>query len=185
MPGTRNQVVLTPQCIVDGLVQLFGRIEYDAAGAEGSIVPARRMTTSRGLLDPWPDKTYCNPPYGKSLRDPDNQLELLIEETRIREAAKAAGKPPRFPDGLPVPKCSLKDWLKMQLAGGESVMLVPNRTHRKWLRKWRRAVDGLVELDPLKFHGWKQAFPAPLVLGYKGPEPGRFWAAFSHVGDKA
>lgn len=29
-----------------------------------SIVPARRRTSTRGLIDPWPRHSYANPPYG-------------------------------------------------------------------------------------------------------------------------
>lgn len=29
-----------------------------------SIVPAKRRTSTRGLLDPWCHATYCNPPFG-------------------------------------------------------------------------------------------------------------------------
>jgi hypothetical protein len=52
---------------------------------------------------------------------------------------------------------------------GERLWLVPVRTHRKWWRKWRdKQLDAYVECDPLAFHGFKQKFPAPLLLGYAG-----------------
>lgn len=192
MPGTRNQTVLTPQSVVDGLNSLWPMgVNYDPCFPSDSedsyLVNANFHTKTRGLIDPWPDRTYANPPYGKSLFDPENQMEDLLLEEKIRAEAKEAGKTAKFPKGLPLKKAGLWDWLKMQLENseGESVLLCPNRTNRKWLRAWRSKVDGLVELDPLAFLGEKQAFPAPLVLGFKGPKKRvkDFWEAFKHLGD--
>lgn len=195
MPGTRDQVVLSPPEINTGLLRLWEEgVAYDPCGAEPHaagdlVVKAERSTTTRGLIDPWPHRTYGNPPYGKSLLDPEIELPLLREEERIRAEAKAAGKSPKWPkgSGLPLKKAGLWDWLTMQLANskGESVVLAPNRTNRRWMRAWRANVNGLVELDPLKFVGHPQAFPAPLVLGFVGPDERvpAFHAAFSHLGD--
>jgi hypothetical protein len=201
MPGVRDQVVYTPQSVVDGLLKFWpGGVAYDAAGADGSLVAATKTTEHRGLIDPWPDRTYCNPPYGASLFDPANEFETAAAEVRIRNAAKAAGKKSvKWPKGMPIKKAGLKDWLSFQLdmSEGESIMLVPNRTHRKWLRAWRREVHALVELDPLTFRGHKQAFPAPLVLGLVRVGPyvtevskvfhriQAFYRAFAHLGDPA
>lgn len=202
MPGVRNQVVLTGEPIVRGLHRLWdGEIAYDAAHAKGgwvetdkrkkkfewfdSIVNAMVSTSTRGLLDPWPHKTYCNPPYGASLFDPENEMEAYELELEIRDAAKKNGTKAVFPEGLPIKKASLCHWLMHQLehSEGESVMLVPNRTQRDWFRTWRDEVDGLFELNPQKFLGYKQAFPAPLVLGYVGDRIDRFWWAFEGLGD--
>lgn len=206
MPGVREQRVLTSQPIIDGLLQFWPQgIAYDAAGAPGSLVGAAASTEKRGLIDPWPDRTYCNPPYGISLRDPMNEAEPWAREQVIRaeqrehvanckaEGLKAAAL--RFPkdSGLPIPKAGLADWLQMQLTMslGESIMLVPNRTHRKWLRAWRQRCAALIELDPVTFVGFPQAFPAPLVLGLYTGNPtasarrNAFWAAFADLGDPA
>lgn len=200
--GIRNQEILTPQCIVDGLLKFWPEgIAYDTAWAPGQILKADRYSNAHGLIDPWPHRTYCNPPYGTSLFDPVSEATLWEEEQRIRNEAKAIQTSPKFPPGLPLKKAGLKDWLKMQLtkSEGESIMLVPNRTHRKWLRDWRRQVTALVELDPLTFHGFPQSFPAPLVLGlvtdaslgWRAGRPSRdmrvrdFHKAFAHVGDPA
>ena len=205
MPGVRNQVILTPQCIVDGLLKFWPEgILYDATCDEEEHLLCEDGTSTKGLIDPWPDRTYCNPPYGTSLFDPLNQMEDYLHECEIREAHREVSvrrkkeglKPHALSfseyEGLPVkPKAGLKDWLKMQLthSEGESIMLVPNRTHRKWLRDWRRQVTALVELDPLTFHGFPQSFPAPLVLGLvtQGTVERTldFHKAFAHVGDPA
>lgn len=209
MPGVRDQRVQTPDCIIQALWDLWENgIAYDPAHCEGSLVNADACTSTRGLIDPWPDFTYCNPPYGQSLFDPENEMETHLAELEIRNKRKAVRdhnkahpndkRPmPKFAPGMPIKKAGLKDWLQMQtdlsLPRREIVMLVPNRTNRPWFRKWRRYCDGLVELNPLafrKFNGktgkWEQqksAFPAPLVLGYTGVAVGRFHRAFSHLGD--
>lgn len=203
MPGVRNQVILTPQCIVDGLLKFWPEgILYDASSDADANVPCEDGTSTRGLIDPWPHRTYDNPPYGTSLFDPETQMESYLEECRIRDEYRDINKerkekkmkplPIPWPEGLPIkPKAGLKDWLKMQLtkSEGESIMLVPNRTHRKWLRDWRRQVTALVELDPLIFYGFPQSFPAPLVLGLVTQGTVKrtldFHKAFAHLGDPA
>ncbi len=190
MPGVRNQVICSPQCVVDGLRRLWPQgVAYDPCSAAASVVGAARATETRGLIDPWPDRTYCNPPYGKSLFYPEQQADLWALEHTIRDRARELGEKPNFPEGLPLKTANLSDWLEMQLVEslGESVMLVPNRTNRKWLRRWRQSVAALVELDPIAFLDQKHAFPSPLVLGFVGPRDRRndFYEAFGHIGDQA
>ena len=201
-PGVRDQVVLTPLVIVERLRRLWPEgIAYDAASAPGthtrkgvwidSVVNADAFSRTRGLLDPWPHRTYCNPPYGTSLFDPENQMEDYLRELAIRAVVKEENDrrkkegiktkaTPKFPEGLPIPKAGLAHWLLHQLeqSEGESVMLVPNRTHRDWFRAWRHEINGLFELNPLQFLGYPSAYPAPLVLGYRGDDTERFWWAF-------
>lgn len=200
--GIRNQEVLTPQGIVDGLLKFWPEgILYDASSDVGEHIPCEDGTGVQGLMASWPDRTYCNPPYGVSLFDPAMENSLWEEEKRIRQEAKANKVAPKFPHGLPLKKAGLKDWLKMQLikSEGESIMLVPNRTHRKWFRGWKRKVTAMIELDPVTFHGWSSSCPFPLVLGLLtdaslGWRAGRpscemrvrdFHEAFAHVGDPA
>lgn len=206
MPGVREQVVLTPRPIVIGLESFWnGGVEYDPCHAPGSLICARRYTRTRGLIDPWPDKTYGNPPYGKSLPDPKKQAWPWIAEQVVRERQKQAkernklrksgdlpGKAeriPRFPDGLPTKTVLLDAWMNHQLeySEGESLLLVPVRTHRKWMRSWLHRVDDALFLDPLAFHGEKQSAPFPLVLGYvsryTNPRIDKFREAFAHVGE--
>lgn len=49
-----------------------------------SLVRAKRSTTTRGLDDPWPDKTWCNPEYKNlrvwlemSMRQPSEHMMLV------------------------------------------------------------------------------------------------------------
>lgn len=211
MPGARDQRVQTPKRAVDCLYRLWKRVAYDPAHCEGSIVGAEEYTDTRGLLDPWPDFTYCNPPYGESLFDPENEMDTYVteldiraERKRVREYNKANPDDkldmPMWLPGMPIKKASLKDWLEMHIYSAdfefprrEIVMLVPNRTNRSWFRAWRKACDGLVELNPLAFRKFntktgeweeqKSAYPAPLVVGYTGLNVDRFHFAFSTLGD--
>lgn len=201
MPGARNQTVLTPQTVIDGLLALWPEgIAFDAAHGPESIVPAAEKTSTRGLLDSWPHRTYANPPYGACLRNPARDgaaaHEHEVSKAAEKAAAKAEKRKPRSirrPDSIEV--AGLGDWLEHQLerSEGESVVLAPVRTHRKWFRAWLRRLGAAVFLDPLKFEGYAQAFPAPLVLGfYIGPQARialveervvAFVRAFAHLGD--
>ena len=176
MPGLREQTVFTPMEIVTALIALWGRVAYDPchghpgavltrsgrklgklaklmadgwtreklvaeghANATASVVPAERKTDSRGLIDPWVDATFCNPPYG--------ELRAWLE------------------------------WAMAQLV--DHIMLVPVRPHRTWWRKWAATIppEDLVYLNPVKFVGYDQAFPAPLCLARANApagEVGRF-----------
>ncbi len=66
------------------------------------------------------------------------------------------------------PYKTLKDWLEKalveQASGKRIVVLCPVRPHRGWFRKAMKKASSIVYLNPLKFDGFKQAFPAPLCL---------------------
>jgi hypothetical protein len=102
---------------------------------------------------PWVPRTYINPPFG------DKGPECLLANFEDFCATFAH-------------------------ACVECAFLCPVRSHRKW---WRRAVlraaDAIVFLDPLKFEGFAQSFPAPLCLAYKGPNTERVAPAFAKLGD--
>lgn len=181
MQGIRNQRVLTPQCVVDGLRAFWPEgVAFDPCGAPGSLVGAAASTELDGLRVDWPHRTFANPPYGASLADPRTEAPLFAREVELRAAAKAAEierakaedrKPrsvtPKWPEGLPVKKAGLWTWLEhsVERSLGETIVLAPARSHRKWFREWKRRLAAVIELDPLKFHGHAKAFPAPLVLG--------------------
>src|SRR5574342_339861 len=87
----------------------------------------------------------------------------------------------------------LKAWLKkaareacrMQVSGytPDVMLLAPVRTHRVWF--WDLGmVSSMAWLKPVKFHGHKQAFPAPLVMLYWGLRYSEFRDAFSELSTK-
>lgn len=160
----REQTVGTPQKILDPLVNVWDRIEFDPCAApEGPIevrCPCKKFGgepvqhaqtvvsthTSRlpqdGLALTWIDRTFCNPPY-----------KLL------------------------------KPWLAPSIAPGARVAwLVPVRPHRKWWRAWARDADVVVYLDPFKFLGHCQTFPAPMCIGYRGYDASTIVKAYEHLG---
>jgi hypothetical protein len=101
----------------------------------------------------WCDRTYVNPPFG------DKGPECLLATFEDFCAAFAAARV-------------------------ECAFLCPMRSHRKWWRRdVLRAADAIVFLDPLKFEGFAQSFPAPLCLAYKGPNVERVPPAFAKLGD--
>ena len=142
MPGKREQSILTPQCIVDGLEAFWpGGIAMDPCSAPGQLVVAAAQPKD-GLAVPWPEKTYCNPPYGE-----------------------------------------LRRWLEHGCDFDEVIWLVPMRTHRQWFWEWwTYHLDVHLGLLPLTFEGFDQAYPAPLMLGYKGARRNDFYLAFHQLG---
>jgi hypothetical protein len=102
---------------------------------------------------PWVPRTYVNPPFG------DKGPECLLANFEDFCVAFAAARV-------------------------ECAFLCPVRSHRKWWRRdILRAADAIVFLDPLKFEGFAQSFPAPLCLAYKGPNVERVTPAFAKLGD--
>jgi len=97
-------------------------------------------------------------------------------------------------DGLKLPWCGysyinppyrdLKDWLEYgPTQPAPQIWLVPVRTHRRWWRHWRDyCTDAYCELDPVKFIGYDQFFPAPLLLGYRGDIPSKFMEVARRLG---
>ena len=81
-----------------------------------------------GRLAPWPDRTFCNPPYS-----------------------------------------DLRSWFIDTAPDARVLWYVPSRPHRRWYRAWAATLTDLIALNPQRFRGYTAAFPAPLVLGYRGP----------------
>ncbi|TXH14809.1 MAG: hypothetical protein E6R03_08490 [Hyphomicrobiaceae bacterium] len=108
-----------------------------------------------GHMADWPDRTYCNPPFG------NQGPEVLLAD--------------------------FKDFCaKYAKTQTEVALLSPARSHRKWWRKnVMMASTAVVYLNPLRFEGFPQTFPAPLVLAYRGPHAKVELLAreFAHMGD--
>lgn len=79
------------------------------------------------------------------------------------------------------PYKNLKDWLEHAAEQPEHIGLYPVRPNREWWVGYHSAEAGIVKaiawLKPLKFEGFTQAFPAPLVLVYSGHRVIEFKAA--------
>lgn len=113
----------------------------------------REFAHTSGHVVNWPDRTFVNPPYG------DKGPECILAA---------------FADF-----CA-----KFAATQTECALLCPVRSHRKW---WRRdvlvAADAIAYLDPIRFEGFAQSFPAPLCVAYKGPHAYRMRRAFARLGD--
>lgn len=76
------------------------------------------------------------------------------------------------------PYKDLKAWLFKAAVestkGHEIIGLFPVRTHRRWWREIIFEADAISWMDPLKFKGYLQAFPAPLCLVYWGKRTVQF-----------
>lgn len=68
--GHREQTILTPPCIIEALHTLWSEgiaLDPCAAACAADNIPATKhyvYPDQDGLVLPWADKTYCNPPYG-------------------------------------------------------------------------------------------------------------------------
>lgn len=60
--GARPQEVLTPLEILEPLRALWGTIVCDSAGSRKHTI-AEHTWYALGDVVPWPDRTYCNPPF--------------------------------------------------------------------------------------------------------------------------
>jgi len=62
----RRQEILTPEPIADFAREVFGgQIAFDPCPASdlSGFVKPQGWSHGDGLLDPWPNGTFCNPPY--------------------------------------------------------------------------------------------------------------------------
>lgn len=175
-PGDREQVIDTPEKIVDGLLKFWGGVALDPCWSPSTIVPSERH--------------YYVPP----------RIEVYVTnkgEEKSRIAFKAA---PGDLDGLELewedgtfanpPFKYLSAWLKKAQKEGERglevILLGPVRTHRKWWRAAARSAKehgAVMELDPIKFRGYKQTFPQAMCLFYWGQFPALFADAFGEMGE--
>lgn len=131
MPGLREQSIETPDHVWERLRRLWGEEPWDPCPIGGT----------GGLDQDWPERTYCNPPYG-----------------------------------------TLKAWLAHGAQFDEVIWLVPMRPHRVWFRNWWVHLDVRIALNPLKFKGYKDPYPAPLMLGYRGVYTAQFVSVFKDLG---
>jgi len=66
LPGERNQAIFTPPEILDPIRALWRGIALDPCGHVDAITDAEdtyMLGERSGLIEPWLDRTYCNPPY--------------------------------------------------------------------------------------------------------------------------
>lgn len=147
--------------------------------------PGKPAARKQEVLTPQCIVDVCNKMWGQIALDPCWAPGAITDPLRRFEYPHQDGlKDPwsRFSFINP-PYKDLKAWLAYgRTQPDEQIWLVPVRTHRKWWRQWRDGLDAYNELNGLKFLGYNQVFPAPLLLGYAGESPGYFIEASSHLG---
>jgi len=65
----------------------------------------------------------------------------------------------------------------------EQVWLIPVRPHRTWWRAARNACDLVCWMNPIKFVGFDQQFPAAVATFYRGRRSLLAYEVFSAIGD--
>ena len=156
----REQTVLTGEPICALLSAFWGRTALDpCAPPDGPIVvqcdrckraikPGCRNCGGAGYTT----QTYDLAPE-RAVRLPDDGLALdWADRTFIN---------PPYGDLVP--------WLRETNPRYRMIWYVPSRPHRTWFRVWRATLTDVIALNPQRFRGHANTFPAPLVLGYRGP----------------
>jgi hypothetical protein len=162
-PGDRPQEIYTPLPIIIALLQVWPKIALDPCSGPDSLVPA--------------ETKWCVPPRKEGKRTvfiaQDNEVDGLCEPWQDYTYVNP-------------PYADLKVWLakcKEQGQTYEVATLVPTRGHRRWFRKAALSAALVVDLDPVKFVGYKSTFPAPLCLLYWGECANMMTVAFEALGD--
>lgn len=155
--GKREKTVLTPDCILDVCKAVWYMIGLDPATTRDNPVNAY---------------AYCTGEYGMNVNKVDG---LALHWSDQYETVF-----------LNPPYADLAAWLaksRQAFAGGltEQILLVPARSHRAWWCEYMREAAAIAYLKPLKFRGFDQAFPAPLVLVYTGDSVREFTDACHSV----
>lgn len=150
------------------------------------------------LHELWPEGLLCDPCSG-----PDSLVDAVIRIMPPANGCRYVTEIPTgevdsegrlvyttAPPGLPLwpPRtyanpefAKLEPWLRQFAESNEVAILCPARSHRKW---WRAAMRDahVAELNPIKFVGHAQTFPAPLVLAYRGERRAVFKDAIERRG---
>lgn len=127
------------------------------------------------LLRLWPEGIACDPCPGDPAESIVPAVVKLEDGLRFPFWPKRTYVNPPYKD--------LRPWIERFSVTWECVLLTPVRTHRKW---WRRLLAEHYQrcwLNPVKFIGYAQTFPAPLVLVYWGGRTAEFEEAFEGLGD--
>ena len=208
----RRQTVLTPAYILDAVRVVFrGRIQYDPCGASGSLVDAAATNqinwsdirdgifTRASIVAPEHAQTIvgilAGDIRGKAAPPAAVRGAAAVRKQLAIDFASASGHTQEWPDGTFVnpgygdsgPECLLAPFRSFcrtfAACPNEVIMLGPVRPNRKW---WRADVllgaHAICYLDPVTFHEWPAAFPAPLCAAYRGARVTAFRDAFAHLG---
>lgn len=154
-PNQREQEIGTPDCLLAVVRQAFGQeINLDPCAN-----PARPIALSH----------YFGERYDTGKKHKDGTAKM---------AWRGDGLTSPWADKtfFNSPYENLSDWLEKSFdeTKFEQIGLFPVRPNRQWWCSYMASVNAHAYLKPLKFEGYKQAFPAPLCLAYIGSRKEEF-----------
>jgi hypothetical protein len=166
----RAQETYTPKPIVDALLKVWPEIALDPCSGPDSVVPARISFVAV------PRVRIVTTPKGRTRTY--HEFECLTEDGLTAPWVDYTYVNPPF--------SHLRPWLDKAVregqAGREVVMLCPTRGHRTWTRDAWLTCASIIDLNPVKFVGFKSTHPEPLVMLYWGVCKYTFEDAFASLG---
>lgn len=124
------------------------------------------------LLELWPEGIACDPCPG----GPESIVPAVL---KFEDGLRFPFWPART--YVNPPYNDLRPWIERFERTEECVILTPVRTHRRW---WRPVLYfHICWLNPIKFIGYEQTFPAPLALVYNGEREAAFKRATKGLGE--
>lgn len=167
-PGERPQEIYTPACVIEALLRVWPHIALDPCSGPRSIVGALDTFYVPGRVD-----GNGKLQFQAAGDEQDGLSEPWVDYTYVNP-----------------PYSILKVWMdKARFEGTrtgrnvEVAMLAPTRGHRTWFRDACASATSVIDLDPVKFVGFKSTFPAPLCMIYWGSTKSLFELAFEALGD--
>jgi hypothetical protein len=163
----RKQEILTPECILDVCDYVWPEgVALDPCAAKG-----RRTFAKQNIYGEQIDT-------GKRRKDGSKIFKWCGEGLTSDWTDRVFINPPYESLHKWLDKSESCVWDRAQ----EQILLVPVRTNRTWWCEYMSTVPTVIAwLRPLKFVGYDQAFPAPLVLVYTGERKDKFRAAVRSV----
>jgi hypothetical protein len=176
--GERPQEIYTPEIVGECILKVWPSIELDPCWGPGSVIPAREAYYVPPRIG---TRLVKNKTTGKKEPKPFVHFTPALGE---RSGLEEEWRDYTF---VNPPFVNLEEWLAKAVAeaekGYEIMLLGPTRGYRKWFRAARKTTTRFCELNPLKFEGFKSAFPAPLFVAYWGQAGSVFEEAFRPLGD--
>lgn len=165
-PGAREQEIYTPLAIVAAIKRMWPLIALDPCSGPRSVVGAERCYSVSPSIVPMLDAK------GNARLDKEGNIKTKVVYVPL--AGETDGKAARWEDYTYCnpPFKFLKDWMMKARHEGEDglevLLLAPSRAHRKWFRDVAATATSICDLDPVKFMGFKSAFPGPMQMLYWG-----------------
>lgn len=158
--GKREQTVLTGEPILALLQTFWGRTALDpCAPPDGPII----VPCDRCKREIKPNCRNCGG-AGETEQtydlDPERAVRLPEDGLAVKWVDRTFCNPPYG---------ALEPWLRDTDVEDRVIWYVPYRPQRRWFRAWAGSLTDLIALNPQRFKGYANQFPAALCLAYRGP----------------